>query len=346
MPNPTAEQQALVDLKQQHRLLKGKYDDLRDRYLALKAAQGRADDDALVSRVAKLTRALCDAPYAEFGASLLGQITRLCASEDVGRLLRAGQPAEHTEQFASALRDWQNRLILGDVAQAGAIRAVYAAELFPELAAVEVPLGAIQEASSHTNQTDLLFVCGIAKLLGARKIFEFGTYQGQTTCCLAGIADDAEVVTLNLPPEQAGSYGPYIGKLIEGSPHRSRITQLYGDSRELDTAPFAGAMDYVFIDADHSYECVANDTRKALEMLRPGGAIAWHDFAAKSPGVCGFIRDFSRERPVFWLRNTCVVLYIDGVDVLGHPLAELPGKRMDNLRARIAAGRRAEEPAG
>ena len=49
-------------------------------------------------------------------------------------------------------------------------------------------------------------------------------------------------------------------------------------------------------------------------MLKPGGMVIWHDYAPKSPGVYGYLQEFSLERPLFKIRNTCLVLYIDGVD--------------------------------
>ena len=37
-------------------------------------------------------------------------------------------------------------------------------------------------------------------------------------------------------------------------------------------------MDLIFIDADHTYNAVVNDSNKAMEMLRPGGVLVWHDY--------------------------------------------------------------------
>ena len=82
-------------------------------------------------------------------------------------------------------------------------------------------------------------------------------------------------------------------------------------------------MDFIFVDADHSYDLVKNDTEKAIEMLAPGGLLIWHDYAEKSPGVMRFVQEFSVNKPVFHIRTTCLAVYIDGVDAISfaaHPL--------------------------
>jgi hypothetical protein len=73
-------------------------------------------------------------------------------------------------------------------------------------------------------------------------------------------------------------------------------------------------MDFVFVDGDHSYEYVKNDTEKAFELLAPDGAIAWHDFAGKSEGVVRYLRELALDKPLMRIRNTCLVLYIDNMD--------------------------------
>jgi hypothetical protein len=75
-------------------------------------------------------------------------------------------------------------------------------------------------------------------------------------------------------------------------------------------------MDFVFVDGDHRYEGVKADTGKAFEVLAPGGMIVWHDYAAKSPGLCRFMEEFTQQMPLFRIRKTCLLVHIDGVDPL------------------------------
>jgi hypothetical protein len=45
-----------------------------------------------------------------------------------------------------------------------------------------------------------------------------------------------------------------------------------------------GGVDFCFIDAGHSYECVKNDTEKAFSVLNHGGVVLWHDATWKNDG--------------------------------------------------------------
>lgn len=195
----------------------------------------------------------------------------------------------------------------------GRIRELFCAQLFAGISDITLPLSISNEASHHPNHMDMMFVVAIAKHIGATRIFEFGTYLGRTTCGLASISENVRVKTLNLPIERDPRYGPYIGRLIQTSPYKGRIEQIFCDSREFDPKPFSQQMDFIFIDADHSYAAVRNDTEKAFEMLAPGGVIVWHDFAPKSPGVYQYLNELSQQRDLFRIRNTCLVVYRDGL---------------------------------
>jgi len=213
--------------------------------------------------------------------------------------------------------------VMRDYLAAADIREIYPTDLFPGLERVSLPVGAINEESGHFNQVDLLYVAAIAKLKALRRMFEFGTYQGRTTYHLAQARDDAKVWTLNLPPADDPSVAEFIGCWFRGSDRESQVEQLFCNSFDFDPAPFAASMDLVFVDGDHSYAAVKNDTEKAFRMLAPGGVLAWHDFAAKSPGVVRYLCELSRSRPLFRLKHTCLVVYLDGVDVHAHT----PGPR-------------------
>ncbi|WP_173068550.1 glycosyltransferase [Sulfurimicrobium lacus] len=204
------------------------------------------------------------------------------------------------------------------------IREVYVQELFPGIEKESVPIGVINELTGHANKTDMLYVSAVAKHIGAKKMFEFGTYMGRTTFHLAHNNPDGQVFTLNLPPERDPRYAPYMGVLFKGREEEKRITQIHSDSREFDTAPYRQQFDFVFVDGDHSYDLVKNDTQKAFELIKQGGVIMWHDYAPKSDGLVRFFKEFTQDRPLFRIRSTCLLVYIDGVDVMNHKLGNLP----------------------
>ena len=154
-----------------------------------------------------------------------------------------------------------------------------------------------------------------------RRHLEFGTWQGWgTSLCLENCP--ATVWTINLPggedrPDGTWAYGHrvfntknipdhivslnfgedekgpihyhrtdaggYIGHTYRAKGLGRRVCQIYCDSREWDTANYPhDFFDSIFIDGGHQPEVVVSDTRKALQVLRPGGLIMWHDFCPLS----------------------------------------------------------------
>jgi len=191
---------------------------------------------------------------------------------------------------------------------ASKIQEISLMQLCPGINDVSVPLGCVNEATSHDNQVDMPFVLGMSRFFGARNIFEFGTCTGRTTYYFSAMNPEAKVVTLDLPVQDARA-GQGTGSYFCGKPEALKIHQILEDSKSWDPASYRARMDYIFIDGDHSYEGVRNDTLKAFEMLAPGGTIVWHDFAAKSPGLVRFLTEWSRDHSLYQIRKTCLVVY-------------------------------------
>jgi len=73
--------------------------------------------------------------------------------------------------------------------------------------------------------------------------------------------------------------GDYIGRIVQERGLGHRVCQILCDSRDWDNSDFPqDFFDSVLIDGGHQPDVVINDTRKALQVLRPGGLIMWHDF--------------------------------------------------------------------
>jgi predicted O-methyltransferase YrrM len=139
----------------------------------------------------------------------------------------------------------------------------------------------------------------IVKFSGAKKIFEIGTFDGGTALNLAAnTPEDAQIVTLDLPPDWNGEFAEgtpkalqnmtsrvTVGRRFLATPYEKKITQVFGDSSNLDWSKLHGPFDIVFIDGCHYYDYVARDTQNALKHLRPGGLVIWHDY--------GYVKDVS-----------------------------------------------------
>ena len=139
----------------------------------------------------------------------------------------------------------------------------------------------------------------IVKFSGAKKIFEIGTFDGGTALNMAAnTADDARIVTLDLPPDWDGEFAANTPKALQNltnrrtvgqrflhTPEEKKITQVFGDSSTIDWSTLGGPFDLVFIDGCHYSDYVAKDTENALKYVRTGGLILWHDY--------GYVKDVS-----------------------------------------------------
>lgn len=196
-------------------------------------------------------------------------------------------------------------------------------DLFPGLTGLDVVLPASLVAGGDYMTSplrEMLVLGAICRWSGAARVFEFGTYTGVATLvCAANTPEHAEIFTLDLDPaaRETHAHGLGVGGFPEftpgsaflGDPRAARIRQLFGDSRKLDLSAHAGRMDLVFIDADHTYEFVRNDTERALAMVRPGGILVWDDYiyTADHPecsGVARCLNELTRRTPCFHLAGT------------------------------------------
>ena len=133
------------------------------------------------------------------------------------------------------------------------------------------------------------------------------------------------MTTLDLPTElNPWAFAPHVGSYFAGTPEAARIRQVRESSHTFDPAPYAATMDLVWVDADHGYDAVKNDTEKAFHMLAPGGSIMWHDFGPDSLNLVRFFRDFTKTRPLFRIRRTSVLLHLNGIDHQGFEPRSIP----------------------
>jgi len=176
-----------------------------------------------------------------------------------------------------------------------------------------------------TSDTEAWILAVLAK--DARRLFEFGTCTGKTAYLWArNLPQGGTVTTLTLPPGRMDTYRSESGDdpvaeayareesrftryLYTGTEVEGRIVQLYGDSKEFDETPFAGACDVVFVDGSHAHSYVVSDSAKALTMVRPGGLVLWHDYSPDCPGVFRALNQLARRLPLSHIQGTTLVAF-------------------------------------
>lgn len=119
-----------------------------------------------------------------------------------------------------------------------------------------------------TGRIEARFLKLLARLVGARRILEVGTFGGYSALSMAeALPEEGELVTCEIDPVAIA----FARKYFSQSPHGKKITLLEGSA--LDSInTLAGPFDMAFIDADK--ENYSNYYEAILPLVRQGGLIA------------------------------------------------------------------------
>lgn len=133
----------------------------------------------------------------------------------------------------------------------------------------------------------------------ARTICEIGCYEGRTSVALAG-STSGNVYSID--PFFRGRLGicytECIAKLNRRRNGAQNLHYIKGLSKDV-VQRFSLPIDFLFLDADHSYEAVKTDWREWFPKVKKGGYIALHDSkpAVNSPELLGSMRFYSEDVP-------------------------------------------------
>lgn len=192
------------------------------------------------------------------------------------------------------------------------IAEIHLQELIPEINYISVELQNLQFTAEKlwTPPNDMAALCAVIKAIDARQIFEIGTNLGLTTYQMAvNSSEFTQITTMDLPEDELAEHNRdgasnlcndrrvRIGMHFLDTPYARRISLIRDSSLRYDFAPLSGSFDVVFIDGNHSVTGCASDTRNAFSMVRPGGAILWHDVDT-FPGVRMVLNRLQGDYPV------------------------------------------------
>jgi predicted O-methyltransferase YrrM len=179
----------------------------------------------------------------------------------------------------------------------------------------------------NIRPTEAQVMAGLIEHLKPQALFEFGTFNGFSTLHMAqNSPEDAKVYTLDLPPNyDAHDFKHDIGEAywdittiglnnkrwFHNDPCRPKIVELLGDSMTFDCSPYYGKIDFVFIDANHSYAYVLKDTENAFKMLTPRGVILWHDYEYSHRGIVKILGDLALTRKIYYIEQTRYAVFIN-----------------------------------
>jgi hypothetical protein len=172
----------------------------------------------------------------------------------------------------------------------------------------------------NISLAELSVLAALVRVRNARRVFEFGTFNGNTAYHFALNTElDAQIITVDIPPGATPALRSDVGDVAfrpdgtrhyrwYGSPVAAKIHPLLVDSACLDVEPYRQSIDLVFVDGAHSMAYIRNDTALALQMLRPGGIIVWHDYLVWND-VTSFLQEFCTEHKLTHVASTSLVIF-------------------------------------
>ncbi len=167
--------------------------------------------------------------------------------------------------------------------------------------------------------TDIALLKALCKKFDACKYFEIGTWRGESIMNVAEVAD--KCYTLDLPETELLQKGIDEKEIaLHGffSKEKKNITHLNKNTLAYDFSDIREKFDLIFIDGDHHYEYVKNDTEKVFKhLIHDKTIVVWHDYA-HSPetiryevlaGIAdGIPRDFRNN--LYHVSNTLCAIFI------------------------------------
>ena len=119
-----------------------------------------------------------------------------------------------------------------------------------------------------TGRIEARFLKLLARLVGAKRILEIGTFAGYSALSMAeALPEDGELITCEIDPAAI----VFAKRYFDLSPHGKKIALLEGAALD-SLKSISGPFDMAFIDADK--ENYSNYYEAILPMIRYGGLIA------------------------------------------------------------------------
>lgn len=164
------------------------------------------------------------------------------------------------------------------------------------------PLAAYRAGSLEPWTVDVL--CSLVVAMQARVVLETGSFEGMTTMALFNAMKRSGVSGKLITIESDHERCQKVMELFEGNqPLDGPIVQvsiLEKDALDALRHLHDEAIDFLFLDDDHSAPHVAEEIREAYRVLRPGGICCVHDvigpfgLGAIVRAAGGFILPFER----------------------------------------------------
>lgn len=140
---------------------------------------------------------------------------------------------------------------------------------------------------------------------GERHVFvELGAHAGRSTAYMARILNP-NFSFFTVDEWKIYPYKKFIANLKNNGITTEHVTPIIADSSEASRLFDPESVDFVFIDADHSYQGVLRDIVAWLPRMKKTGVIAGHDYHYANLGVIKAVCDLFPVRHIGLMSHSC-----------------------------------------
>jgi predicted O-methyltransferase YrrM len=172
--------------------------------------------------------------------------------------------------------------------------------------------------------TDIILLKQLARKFPDCNYLEIGSWRGESIKNISEVA--THCTSLTLSPHEMKELGISKGFIdVHGlfSKGVKNMSELLHNSQTYDFSKINQVFDLIFIDGDHTYEGVLNDTKKTFGLRKNASSvIVWHDygFSAETvrPSVLKAILDGiprEKHKNLYHVSNTMSAIYMEDVNL-------------------------------
>jgi hypothetical protein len=149
---------------------------------------------------------------------------------------------------------------------------------------------------------------------------EIGTLRGESIANVAKVTDDCLSITLGTEEKRKRGFSEKLTRQLGFfSKENKKIKSIDHDSIKFDFNSLGKKFDLIFVDGDHSYNGVLNDTQKVFSLRKNEKLIiVWHDYSDNYEDVGyevfnGILDGISKDKQknIYRVSNTLYAVYIE-----------------------------------